>query len=780
VDGVNLFLRSPQIQTSNPAFRNAVVWFNDPTSSVPNTGSSINGVPIAGRQGVISNLPSPIPGTPLGSGLFASSPDITFSAGRTPGLLDASYYVRPSITDRSIFDYRTRLLEGPNSIQYANFEAYNGTFEQRFLNDRAGFELAFDRQRFRNGGNNLGAIELRIDINTTLLDGTINPNYGRPFVNGQWNSGYAENESKTGRATAFYRFDFADVVSTRWAKWLGKLTFTGLHEDGRSRAFSLGGFRFAPGADYIYGNNNLITDLQGGQYGQMSYVGPSLANASSARGAGIVGLTAEQIPTASAGRLFQFRNMTAAGTFVTVPQTYIDDGLVPSQLVTSANKTGNDTRAQAFVVQGKLLRDTLVATLGWRRDHVDAFTAATPRRGVRNNLIVDEAVWVLPVAPTLSASDETQSRSFVFHLPEKWVRKAPLASNFSLRYNTSENFSPSSARRDSNGRVLPSPTGTTRDVGFALGLADDRITLGATWYETKQNDVTAAGIGGLTSSILEAWRSVITMNFLGLNPNFAQVTAPPQALLDLYGFAITGNSATYIPRSDVVLTQDVVSKGVEFELVANVTPRWRLMFNAARQSASRSNTGAVFRELFFERKINGQTLYENWSGPVGQGTRIAEGGATLASQSVPNLSNAFNLQALQDGGPVPELRKWRANVVTNYTFSREGWLNGFGVGSGVRWQDKVAIGFPNITVNGIRVPDVTRPNYGPREWNVDSWVRYERRILGNKVKLTVQLNGFNVLNDDALIPIGTQPTGQISVYRIPAERRYELSTRFEY
>jgi outer membrane receptor protein involved in Fe transport len=784
VNGVNLFVASPAYQTSQQIFRNASVWFDDPHSGIPSAGTTIDGRAVVGRQGVISNLPTTEAGTPLGTGFFASASDLPRAATLTPGLLDAGFYIRPTFSDTSIFDFRGRLPEGPNRLEFGGFEAYTAALEQRFLRDRAGVEFAFDRQRYRSGSSSFvgsgRATEIRVDINTTLLDGSPNPNFGRPFLSNPWSSGYSTNDHRTGRATAFYRLESADLVSARWARWLGRVTFTGLHEEARTRFRNLGGNRFDPSDEFTYGNNRFITDSNGGWHGQLSYIGPSLANASSAANAGIGGLTAVQTPMASAGRLFQFRGQTTTSPFVTTPLTFIDDGLVPTQLVTSANKGGTNSRAQAGVIQGKLLHDTLVVTLGWRRDSVDAFAAPAPARGPRNNLIVDETAWPFPTQPSTSVSDETQSRSYVFHVPARWVRRAPLASSLSLRYTTSENFSPGAPRYDSNGKGLASPSGTTRDVGFTLGLADDRFTLGATWYETKQNNVTASGIGGLTQSIVDNWRLFTNITNLGQNPGSAQVIAPPQELLDLYSFRVTNGSASLIPRPDIVLTQDVVSKGVEFEAVANLTRQWRLMFNAARQSASRSNTGTVFRELFFERKINGQTLFENWNGPAGQAAKVSEGGATLATQAIPAIANPYNLQARQDGGPAQELRKWRFNAVTNYTFARESRLRGFGVGSGVRWQDEVAIGFPNTTVDGIRVPDVTRPFYGPAEWNLDAWLRYERPLFAGKVRLGVQLNVYNVLDDDALIPIATQPTGEVAVWRIPAERRYELAAKFEF
>lgn len=84
------------------------------------------------------------------------------------------------------------------------------------------------------------------------------------------------------------------------------------------------------------------------------------------------------------------------------------------------------------------------------------------------------------------------------------------------------------------------------------------------------------------------------------------------------------------------------------------------------------------------------------------------------------------------------MRKWRGNLVTNCSFDRNSRLKGFTDGSGGRWQDKVAIGFPYTNVPGTtnRIPGVPKPFFGPEELVFDSWLRYERRILKEKINLT--------------------------------------------
>ena len=114
---------------------------------------------------------------------------------------------------------------------------------------------------------------------------------------------------------------------------------------------------------------------------------------------------------------------------------------------------------------------------------------------------------------------------------------------------------------------------------------------------------------------------------------------------------------------------------------------------------------------------------------------------------------------LQEGAAASELRKWRYNVVTNYSFTR-GKLKGVGVGASYRWQDEVVIGYPVIAgTGGLASFDLTRPYYGPTEDAIDLWVSYERKLTG-KIRWKIQANMRNLGKDDGLIPVSVQPDGQ--------------------
>ena len=105
-----------------------------------------------------------------------------------------------------------------------------------------------------------------------------------------------------------------------------------------------------------------------------------------------------------------------------------------------------------------------------------------------------------------------------------------------------------------------------------------------------------------------------------------------------------------------------------------------------------------------------------------------------------------------------ELRKWRYNVVSNYSF-RTGTFKGAGVGGGYRWADKIIIGYPVVANGQLASFDLTKPYYGPKESFVDLWASYEHKAT-EKINWKIQLNVRNLGKKDGLIPISVQPDGQ--------------------
>lgn len=216
---------------------------------------------------------------------------------------------------------------------------------------------------------------------------------------------------------------------------------------------------------------------------------------------------------------------------------------------------------------------------------------------------------------------------------------------------------------------------------------------------------------------------------------------------------------------------DTKSKGYEIEFTANPLPNWRIAFNAAKTTAVRSNVGGPELAEYVDYIDN------LLSAPIGTLTDSQGRNRTFTVGNLPQFGNSnlslvanvwnpwrgnYTLLKQQENADAPEIRKWRYNVITNYTF-RHGFLKGVGVGAGYRWQDKVVIGYPVVIPDPVNKPavavfDLTKPYYGPAEGYADLWVSYQRKVT-KKINWKIQLNVYNVGKDNKLIPISIEPDG---------------------
>jgi hypothetical protein len=150
----------------------------------------------------------------------------------------------------------------------------------------------------------------------------------------------------------------------------------------------------------------------------------------------------------------------------------------------------------------------------------------------------------------------------------------------------------------------------------------------------------------------------------------------------------------------------------------------------------------------------------------------------------------LNLGAIQafaqQGAKSDELRKWRFNVVTNYSFDSEmfgGRLKGFSVGGSVRWADRPILGYAGTlsTLAGQSVPvaDVTRPYFGDREYGIDANVGYRRKLRGN-INWSVRLFVKNIGVGNELIPLFVYPDGTAYQFRIREAQKWSLVNSFTF
>ena len=226
------------------------------------------------------------------------------------------------------------------------------------------------------------------------------------------------------------------------------------------------------------------------------------------------------------------------------------------------------------------------------------------------------------------------------------------------------------------------------------------------------------------------------------------------------------------------VTADTLSKGYEFEFIANPTPNWRISINAAKTDASVNNVGGETLTEFVEYM---DTAMRDASSPTGltaagEVPRWGGAGSGIGVNVWAPWYAKYKKLKLKEGTTADEVREWRFNVITNYAFN-EGFLKGTGIGAAYRWQDKVVLGYP-MTSDGFY--DLGKPYYGPTEGSMDAWLSYERKLT-QKINWKIQLNVRNIFAKDEVIPIAIQPDGQTwATARVAPAREWSITNTFSY
>lgn len=720
--------------------------------------------------------------------ITADDPVRVRRGGRTgiPANPAANFARATQVLDRSIFDYENNNMAGRNDRRGHDFVTYNVSLEQTILDRQAGLEIAYDRQEFDSNsvdflGTGFRSRNLGIDINEDRADGSLNPNIGRPFIQASPRWSEAEDERDTFRVTAFAHFNAGEKLGNHW-KWLGKHTLTGLFDSSETERRSINGASFSYKTDFgdAVGYTGATKTINGNLRGQMLFhVGPNLLNAGGAAGANIERLP-DLIELPSEANITYIDKATRkimTGTFTT--WTYPNDKEI---LTSGASLSSTETESLAFALQSKFWNDKIVTTLGWRNDQFESFNAGAAPQDSLGTRQVGPNDFFLPDEPELTADEDSKSFGVVLHMPDFIKENMPSGFDMSLHYSESENFSPSAGVRNPFGGFFPTSGGETEDYGVSFSLLDNRIFARITKYETTQNNLPDARVNGpynwffnLIPQQVYANNSLEAINATNF-PN--QLPDPRIQEARGWQFVTDPDGSTRLEfetgSGDVI---DAVSEGYEFEVIANITPNWRLSINAAQQEAVRTGTAQTGWEEI-------QRLSDGWlNDPAIADGLVENNNNGIRGRTTQQLTILQNL-IVQDGKTADELREWRFNVVTNYTFDDDSALQGFAIGGGVRWQDEVVIGYdlkddPDLGL----ITDLTKPAFGPSETITDLWFRYQMPEWFRGIDWTLRLNIRNVFDEDDLIPVYYNPPEAglgSDVFRLQRGRDWFITSTFRF
>jgi len=443
-------------------------------------------------------------------------------------------------------------------------------------------------------------------------------------------------------------------------------------------------------------------------------------------------------------RRAQDLDLTGIGLTYSLPAgTTLYDGTVTTGATTLtsdwrqwvAQDTKTEIDALMFAGQSYLLDNKLIVTYGYREDDLSS-NAWRQSNGLRDPATNERNIidYTNPrVTPPFTG--ETTTLGAVYHIND----------TISVVYNKGTNVGLSGfAERNILGGPgetfarVPIPEGESEDIGLTFDLFNGRVFVKTAYYETV----------ALQNSAFPSW--------VDFNP-----VAGIQALYDIAedaGFITAAVNEDQRPLSGVASFSEV-SEGYEVSAIGNLTENWRISMNYSYTEASRLEefgeftgwwegpTGkSFFQGLNQNDYIDPDTSRGPWQDGLNFGQAIqAVEDAGLAQQALAGLASTG-------------LRKHKANVFTNYTFT-EGPLKNFRVGGGAKY----ALGPIWHHVN----PLVGTKVFGGQTlfdavfgWNKDF----------EKYNLDLQLNIRNLFNSDNLqisrLDDALSPDGDYDPFRV--------------
>jgi hypothetical protein len=222
---------------------------------------------------------------------------------------------------------------------------------------------------------------------------------------------------------------------------------------------------------------------------------------------------------------------------------------------------------------------------------------------------------------------------------------------------------------------------------------------------------------------------------------------------------------------------------MEFELTYNVTKNWRVFGTVTREQAEESNIAPSLTTFINQRvaywQANGlwngpTTTKQDWCGCPETGQQVFENdvlGPFVAYQSA-------------SGTPSQQLHKWKATLVTNYTFDK-GIAKGFGLGTGIRYFDKTIIGNPAIYtlengVNTVTGLDLAHPYTVPGQTSVEAWLSYSRKVYKDRYILSFRLEADNLETSGGYMAVGANSDGTHQLFTIAPGRTFYFTTDLKF
>lgn len=421
---------------------------------------------------------------------------------------------------------------------------------------------------------------------------------------------------------------------------------------------------------------------------------------------------------------------------------------------------------------------------------------------------------------------------------------ADLVRNLGLHYNESDNFNPPAGLQvDFFNRPLPAPSGKGKDYGVQIAMFDNKLVARLNWYEASNENALSNGANTVVGRLqridttsAKRWAEYVVRIRSGQNPatevDFDSVTTRPLTAaqeaqvrdLQWGNFEFKDYNWPNYGAATVNSTESNISKGKELQLTYNPIKNWTIKWTVGQQQSSYSKVGPEVSEWIDYRRPQWMaltapdmpalitrpdgrqlSLRSFWTG-FGFTRGYPNGtGSAFAGDADSNSTGAINTPAstytsivesvlfpviAQQNTKAANMREWSTTILSSYSVQK-GRFKGLTFGGQYNWQDKAVAGYqslldpatyarPTPTTANIVFPDLTKPIYTPAIDSLDLFASYTRKIWRDKVRMKIQLNVRDVMEDGGLQAVVFNQDGSPAQYRIKDPRVWFVTTTFDF
>ncbi len=762
--------------------------------------------------------------------IYRRSSDITKTPA-TPLIL----FQPLSVTDRNIYDWTSVNILSPN-FGHDKANTYMAELEQSFLSTRRhrlNMELGYYRENVHRYDHSVfsrsdsGIPYITVDVNETLVDGTPNPYFLRPYMAASQPTTKPSDEvNSDSRATLAYQLDFTQ--NSGWSKWLGHHAFA-LYGEQRDLLATGTTRRDLNTSDYSWSSTNDLTSLpiRGNNYRLFPryYVGDNVTN------------PGPVVDYAPAGN---FSLGTTPFTWFTSARARVDQPATINEIITSGSSTDREIRTLGATWQTFFWDDRIVGLIGWRKDK-------NRQRSSRN--LNDNPPNSANPTSTIDPTTRVNILDYLYNFPTPWTELEGTSHNvglvfkvnkwLNLNYSQANSFKPETLAYNINTQLLPNPTGKSKDYGITLKLLDDKLVARIGRYESveknsRNGSITSAAVTRTLRLFFDPSASnALTSATGGIFPNGQDAFDLEQSAAQWYlqanptataaqaqQYAVTtylaplGIDQAFIDRvrtiggSGFTDVNTVTSTGVEFEVSYNPTRYWTMKLAGAQQKAVDTELGNTVDDFMTSRLaalrsiiVPTTSVTQVGGSPAGNGTAgkqwwlvgatspTATGANTPSGFYVINVKSVIGLATANAGKPRQQTREYRFNYTTDYKLAGifdRGWLSKTSVGGSLRWESRAAVGYYGAAPDpdpefkgGIVAYDPNRPIYDKARAYVDFHISYNLKFWHDRIRCRIQLNLNDAFEGGRLQAISYNPDGTAWNYRIVDPRQFILSTTFD-